>query len=421
MTPDVLATLDDAALCARLAAVPAIASTGEHACVGILNGGTLTFATHKADGCSTSVRDAANLRVPIGCIAKCLTGTLALRAERQGMLDFDRPIANFAPGLEPDVVCPDLTVRQLLNHTHGLDVSGVENVPRLSGSRIDLPGLSRALPAPLFAPGTMYSYSSAGSWITAALLESRYEACFNELLTKHVLDPCGIDPVEPLLDADDWCPANGGALQMSVPQILGFLRWICEQPDLREHREFSPSVPPPGWCLERGAAAGWKFYGSGWYGHNTQLPAQSMIVRVNLAHRVGIAVAAASPAAGAITVRLFGRLLPEYASVKFPRPLPAPPDPEMLQRCAGVYANRAMQLTIFYRPPHSLLAHIDRSPSSPDAGMAAVTTALTAGTQNAFLAEPHCADIFSWLQFLSDGSRGEYTHLWDGRQILRRA
>lgn len=415
------ASIDSAWLSQQLSRCKTAA--GEQVWVGISREGELISATLERTG-AINADLTAQTRRPLGCITKALTGTLAMHCLDGTALDFSSEVgALLQPATaQAQRALSRITIRHLLNHSHGLDASHVDAAEHSGDGRIDLQQLCQVLSArpPLFEPGFMYSYSNAGAWLTAAILERVCKSRYSDLLVANVLLPAGITVVRDSADEPPWCPATGRGLSLSIPELLSFAHWFCSRRSLTEHRELQQRIAPPGWSVEGGAGAGWKHFGSGWYGHNMTTPAQSLILRIHPERKLAIAVAGTGATTASMAMlRIFGRRLPEYASLKLPKPIAAA-DRAVLERCPGVYANAAMSVRISLRHQESRLqADIESaSPPTPSRGIAAVSTGLQAGTDNAFLAEPHVT-TFQWIQFLTPDARG-YVHLWDGRQVLRR-
>jgi len=376
---------------------------GPHAAAATMNGVGHTLL------CPTDTRHS------LGCVAKVLTGMLALQAACEGALDFQQDLAALGSCWS---ALEGINVRELLSHSHGIDVSGTDGPPLTPDEYIDTDKLcSLALDGRLFEPGALYSYSNAGSWFTAALLERAYGVPFAELLSQKLLRPAGVDLTRHDSSAA-WCPAAGGGLSLSVPELLKVLRWFITQDDLCRHEELRAHSRPPGWCLERGACAGWKYYGSGWYGHNMVWEAHSLVVRVQPEDAVAVVSAAVDASASMTLARMIGHLLPEYAAVSLPKLLPGIPGADA-SACSGTYANRTLSVQVELDSRTGLEARIVPSRAAPDSSVSAVRTRLRPGTDRAFLAEPHAAPYFQWVQFISPRPDG-YAHLWDGKSLLRR-
>src|SRR5690606_20512573 len=114
-----------------------------------------------------------------------------------------------------------IMLKHLLEHTHGLDDSDLACVP-LQAGRIDLESLVEQLATRRFAaPGAVYSYSNAGPWIAASILERMHARPFVAQL-QDFLAPLRIGASRHHSSsvpgcAADVCPSRGARLTMSVP------------------------------------------------------------------------------------------------------------------------------------------------------------------------------------------------------------
>ena len=194
---------------------------------------------------------------PAGCIAKLLTSELLRQVESTGGVALDGPVSEYLPNETPHLraVFSRIDLRHLLEHTHGLDDSTVAAAPRLPNGEIDALRLARQLvaAAPLFAPGTLYSYSNAGAWLIAAVLEKLSGTSWAALLQNRLLTPLGmrsasgIDPVRAPAAAH-VCASRGEQLAVPVTGLLRFLQHVATcRPD---------AWPDEGCASPRGGTAG---------------------------------------------------------------------------------------------------------------------------------------------------------------------
>ena len=133
----------------------------KHVSVGVSDG-SRSGAARVTDGHAS--RD--DWSFPAGCITKLFTATLLRQMSSQGIVRLNRPISEYLGDETAHAreVYSRIALKHLLEHTHGLDGSALDHAPRMPDGRIDTPRLTRQLvaAAPLFAPGTLYSYSNAG-------------------------------------------------------------------------------------------------------------------------------------------------------------------------------------------------------------------------------------------------------------------
>ncbi|WNG48632.1 beta-lactamase family protein [Archangium minus] len=137
-----------------------------------------------------------NARFRIGSMTKVFTATVVLQLVAEGRMDLDQPVQHYLPGLLPDGVFKPITVRQLLNYTHGLP--GVP-VPQKDPewffenryhhfSPHELVAL--ALPAgPRFDPGQKQEYGNIGYIVAGLLIEKVTGRPYGEEVQARILRP----------------------------------------------------------------------------------------------------------------------------------------------------------------------------------------------------------------------------------------
>jgi hypothetical protein len=185
------------------------------------------------------------------------------------------------------------------------------------------------------------------------------------------------------------------------------------------HEEMKVQIPPPGWCPERGACAGWKAYSGGWFGHHMHYPDEqySLAVRAHFEQRIAIVVAARRTPANAASmtlIRLFGRLLPEFLDMRLPVPRSVPSPKSEVVSCAGTYANQAQAVRVSFNDAvGALQIEMFNSVSDFYENRVGTRAILKAASDGAFQAGSLI------VQFISPGDSG-YTHVWNGRGVMRR-
>ena len=386
--------------------------------VGVLVGNKTTIAGIDSTG---QIRNdgAQSPRRPLFCLAKTVTGTLGLLAACEGRLDFDCGLAESDESpLKP--WSRGVTLRQLLSHTHGLDLSHVGRTGIDSEGRIDVPALAGSLGVSLrlYDPGALYSFGNAGCWLAATMIERAYDAPYTQLVAERILNPAGIELDRRSAECVHWCPSMGGDVSLSLADWLRFLGWFLQHDGLRQHPEIRQPVPPspPGWCFERGACAGWKSFGSGWLGQHTASGTQTVALRVHPEEKVALVVDAdvgTGYAANIILARLFARVLPEFLNMKVPRLLPtAPPNADMAH-CIGTYADTKSRIRVIPGDQGSLIMEVFEDLAAWRNNAPHRRLVAQPATQGAYIAEQL---IF---QFVSHPDNG-ITHLWNGRHLFRR-
>jgi D-alanyl-D-alanine carboxypeptidase len=133
-------------------------------------------------------------RFRIGSVTKIFVATLVLRLVAEGLLDLDGEAAPFAEGI---------TIRQLLNHTSGLDdfigdpVTFFEPYRRDPARRWELGAgeeLRLVLEKPrLFAPGEGWAYRGSNYIVLRLLVEEVTGTSLRTALRERVLGPLGLN------------------------------------------------------------------------------------------------------------------------------------------------------------------------------------------------------------------------------------
>jgi CubicO group peptidase (beta-lactamase class C family) len=350
---------------------------------------------------------------PTGCLTKLFTGALSNRLVRQGTLRLtDRVAGIFGAAAHLDCLL-DTTIEDLLDHTHGLDDAGISQVPLAQNGFIEVGQLLGALsPHRLARPGTIYSYSNAGAWLLAAILERVHGKPYAEQLrdlfgaldaTLHLaatsLTPWATSTI---------CPSIGAALAISAADMLRFLESeVLERPQEWPSSPQDGEVKPlAGWnALERGIFRGWKHHGGHWYGHNSLWPGASAVVRVQPRLGAAIVIASTYHPAPLIGGKLFRELLPEYRDASFPRPLAG----DALARLdhetyRGRYVSAADSLIVEVRAGQLCLAG-----SKGEA-------ALVPAADETFFLRPPGRNGLSFVQFVAP-ENGRFRFLWDGSRV----
>lgn len=130
----------------------------------------------------------------IGSTAKTFTATAIMVLVEQGLVDLDRPVRHYVPELrlQDDATAETLTVRQLLNHTAGLDggdswTDTGEGDDAIERAVALLAGLPQQ-----FAAGTGASYNNAAFVLAGRVIEKVTGETYERALARLVLDPLGM-------------------------------------------------------------------------------------------------------------------------------------------------------------------------------------------------------------------------------------
>ncbi|WP_246610010.1 serine hydrolase domain-containing protein [Nonomuraea rhizosphaerae] len=134
----------------------------------------------------------------IGSGTKTMTATLVLQLVAEGKLTLSDPVEKWLPGQVPNGGA--ITLRMLLNHTSGLydytedaallpSILGTDR-RRWTSSELLAVGVRHA---PLFAPGTKWSYSNTGYVALGAVLERATGASLAELVRDRIARPLHLE------------------------------------------------------------------------------------------------------------------------------------------------------------------------------------------------------------------------------------
>jgi CubicO group peptidase (beta-lactamase class C family) len=359
--------------------------------------------------------DAPRERLPVGCLAKLLTATLACRIfARRGIAPEARVLELLDVGA-PYRAFEGMTVRHLLEHTHGLDDSPLDRAPLRDGylAARELAAQVSAV-RPLARPGAIYSYGSVGAWLTAAVLEQCTARRYAVLLTDELLAPLGIavDGRANARPGGSICPSRGIGLSLAAADWLRFLEHAaCDREWCRQGTEGAAAITAlPGWNpFESGVRLGWKSHGNGWFGHQSVWPGASAFVRMNPARALALVLISRDHAASVVAARMFGATLPELFDVRMP---PQVPDIAVdSQRYVGRYASAMLRAEILRRGDALELCVDDRARRSRQSVALSPT-----GAQIVF-ARPPLIESFPYVQLVAAGG---VQYLWNGRFVLPR-
>jgi hypothetical protein len=391
--------------------------------VGVAFGGRLNCA---AIGMESDDESPQGISMLAGCITKVLTATMVTDMVHEGAFGMDCPVSELLKMREPDAaVLSGISVRQLLEHTHGLDDSLVTRLPRSADGWIDGNELCAQLAASgtLAKPGLLHNYGNAGPWLAAAVLERTLGERYVDILNQRILVPMRMGTGQ-VRERESICPATGGELRTSVE---GLLRFLLREP-LSDHTGSppvggSPSegadvTPLPGWSSqEHGIRLGWKHYGSAWFGHNSILPRASALARVLRSRGLAIVMNSASQSVSSILARLFGTTLPSLAALRIPRPLTSAEAAALdTTPFIGTYANGALTISISRSKPGALQLQAFARKSSKASREPLVKATLRPARDNVFFTIPAHAELFPFVQFIV-AKPGGSRFLWNGRSV----
>jgi len=376
--------------------------------------------------------DGARAAMCFGCVAKVFTATLVAQAVCDGQIDLDGSVMRQLSGLSPAgrALLHQVSVRQLLDHTHGLDGSGVSDINTLPCGRIDLTHLLGELSsaAPLAAPGEVFNYSGVGPWIAAALLEHRFAVSYERILHDVLLKPLKIECwasttcVAHSKSRNRCCPATGGQMTTWLDGMLAFARYHLDG-DRRHGKEAvtlmrgTPALLP-GRAVEVGQCLGWNYFGAGWYGHRSDVQGCSSVIRINPERRIALLTACESRAAFEIQSQMFRDLLPGQRDSPLERQRPGlEQEFEDLESYVGTYHSYALSISVTQATESTLLMTCQRREGGAQLPGARIELRRAQGA--IFTAGLPSHGEVSWVEFVRPDAKG-YRYLWNGRAVWRR-
>ncbi|MFJ8716676.1 serine hydrolase domain-containing protein [Streptomyces violaceus] len=134
-------------------------------------------------------------RFRAGSVTKVFTAAVALQLAEEGLLDLDRTARSYLPDLIP-AAYKNVTVRQLLNHTHGIPLADfpattVEESYEIRFQVHDPRAMVRSATSkpPEFAPGERQHYHNMGYTIAGLLIERVTGDSYEDQVAERVLEP----------------------------------------------------------------------------------------------------------------------------------------------------------------------------------------------------------------------------------------
>lgn len=168
----------------------------------VARGGAVLY--HESSGLADrtfGIPAAGTTRCRIASITKLFTSTLVLQHVERGEVDLDRVVHTYLPAYKGEGG-PRVTVRQLLNHTSGIQnfdtVTSYEQAIRDGIPQYQLPQTSDNLLNRFSSgrlvrePGTAFDYNYADYIILGKIIEAVSGKTFDAVLHERILDPLGM-------------------------------------------------------------------------------------------------------------------------------------------------------------------------------------------------------------------------------------
>jgi CubicO group peptidase (beta-lactamase class C family) len=129
-----------------------------------------------------------------GSISKVFTAIAVMQLVEQGKLDLDRDVNDYIDFAIPKTYDAPVTLRRILTHTAGFEET-LKNlfVPSVREMRPLRDYLIGAMPARIFPPGTVPSYSNYGLTLAGYIVERVSGEPFEKYVATHILTPLKMD------------------------------------------------------------------------------------------------------------------------------------------------------------------------------------------------------------------------------------
>ena len=129
-----------------------------------------------------------------GSISKVFTATAVMQLVEQGKLDLDRDVNDYLDFAIPKTYPEPVTLRRILTHTAGFEET-LKNlfVPGAREMRPLRDYLITAMPARIFPPGIVPSYSNYGLTLAGYIVERVSGEPFEKYIAAHILTPLRMD------------------------------------------------------------------------------------------------------------------------------------------------------------------------------------------------------------------------------------
>ncbi|MEU4395747.1 serine hydrolase [Kribbella sp. NPDC023855] len=327
----------------------------------------------------TGVETTADSLFQIGSMSKVWTATLALQLVDEGLLDLDAPIIQVLPELQlgdPDVA-KQVTMRQLLTHTSGIDGDVFTDTGRgddcLEKYVDGLAEVGQNHPL-----GATWSYCNSGFSLAGRVIEKLTGKTWDQALRERIIVPLGLEhtvtlPEEALLhraavghvgegdEEPSRAPVWGlprslgpaGLITSSAADALGFARLHLKggvAPDgTRVLREETVALMaeqhaelPDKYSLGDSWGLGWIRFGWNGHrliGHDGNTIGQAAFLRVLPDQGLAVTLLTNGGNARDLYEDLYREIFGELADVEMPSPLTAPDEPPTveLHRHVGRY------------------------------------------------------------------------------------
>jgi CubicO group peptidase (beta-lactamase class C family) len=319
----------------------------------------------------------------------------------------------------------DITVRHLVDHSHGLDDSLIPCLPLHENGRIDIEALGEKMTRhpPIAQPGKIYNYSRAGIWLAAGLLERTGNAKYGELLWQKLFRRLGMGSV-----GGDYQRMYLGAdfeAHVSINDVLSFLAAHLGETDTLRFDVADIAANKfrfPGLALAGlGMCLGWKDYGSDWYGEDIQWTGNSASIRFNPRLQLAAVLRRGTGLDRRLHFRALSHVMPELIDGNPPSILcPTGVDCENISAYQGTFSVASTSIIVWANALGRLFSStVDHTAETGATGR--VDNPLIRVGEHLFHLTDGNTSCPRFIQFIDKGSDGHFQFVWNGKNIWRRA
>jgi CubicO group peptidase (beta-lactamase class C family)/poly(3-hydroxybutyrate) depolymerase len=397
----------------------------------------------------TGVETTTDSVFQIGSITKVWTATVVMQLVDEGLLDLDAPVADVLPELRlaDENVAKQVTMRQLLTHTSGIDGDIFTDTGR-GDDAIEKYVAELADAAQNHPIGATWSYCNSGFTIAGRVIEKvtggTWDAAMRErLFTPLALERTGTLPEEALLyraavghvgDDNDRAPAwvlprsaaPAGLINSSAKDVLAFARMhlaggvtadgtrLLSEESAAAMTEHQADVPDKH-TLGDSWGIGWirfDWNGTRLIGHDGNTLGQAAFLR--LLPEEGVAVTLLTNGGHALDLYedLYRELFKEIADVEIPNRLGPPDEPVEVDvdSHVGTYERASVKIEVLNDGDGPLLR---TTVTGPIAALMPKTTeeyALVGVEDNLFVVRPSQSETWIPVKFYELPSGEKYMH-----------
>ncbi|MEQ9462728.1 MAG: serine hydrolase domain-containing protein [Haliea sp.] len=427
------------------------------ASLAILHGGVLETAASGVLSRETLVPVTADSLFQVGSITKVFTATLVMQLVDEGLVDLDQTVQTYLPQLctAQAVACRQVTVRQLLCHTSGLEGDFFPEDDPFGPSIAGFVERCRLLPQ-LHPVGERFSYCNSGYTIVGRLLEVVTGRPWARLMQERILEPLGlqqalVDPADALRfrvamghlrgEGEDsahcvapkcYLPLShapaGTVLSMSATDLLGFARahmdGSSEQAGTLLSAVSRDAMQQPQVALPRHSPPAMTHWGLGWIvgrsngetvvSHYGGTLGQLAYLRCFPRRGLALAVLTNSDSMG-LYEELEAELLSGIAGITLPRDARGAGPAGPADRFVGCYQNMAQRIEVIVGDDGLVARRCELA--QPDT---VVASRLAPIDSDCFAARWPRSSTQQTIAFLDQDSAGRARYLSIGFRLLRR-